>query len=419
MSTGANEVAREDFRYSKTGRSVFRTVHLADGRKIPTRLHIGSMNLNGEDAKSAFDYAFLRKRNSPMQSGNSEPIHTVDLFSGCGGLSLGAMEACRALGKSFLSVAAVDKDSSSLSVYERNFRSIQAYSNDITELVDGVIGSEPTDNELAFLGEVKVVDLLLAGPPCQGYSSLNNYTRQSDERNILYERVARFAEIAKPKHVLIENIPTVTCAKEGVVQSSVDLMRKLGYNVDSGVIDLSRIGVPQRRKRHVVVASISRTLIVEEVVEKYRVENQRSVKWAVGDLENEIPNGIFTSPTKHLVANIRRIKYLHENDVYDLPNRLRPPCQRKDGHGYKSMYGRMKANEPSQTITTGFLSPGQGRFIHPTRLRTITPHEAARLQGFPDYFDFSEASTRSSLSRMIGNAAPMKLSYVFCLELLA
>lgn len=414
-----SSVVGEEFKYSQSRRSVFRTVHLTDGRKISTRIRIDSMVPDREDAGSAFEYAYLRKRSEPVQSGHSELVRVVDLFSGCGGLSLGTKEACRALGNSFISVAAIDKDLESLRVYEKNFKPLKTYNADINDILDGAVGSKPTSNELRLLKQVRDVGVLLAGPPCQGYSSLNNYTRQSDERNILYERVARFVEIARPKHVLIENIPTVTYAKEKVVQRSVDLMCKLGYHVNSGVIDLAKIGVPQRRKRHVVVASTSKRLMVEEVVEKYRVKNQRSVMWAIDNLENEIPNGIFTLPTKHSEANIQRIKYLHENDVYDLPNRLRPPCHQKDGHGYKSMYGRMKATEPSQTITTGFLSPGQGRFIHPTRLRTVTPHEAARLQGFPDFFNFSEASTRGSLSSMIGNAVPMKLSYVFCLDLLA
>jgi Site-specific DNA methylase len=75
--------------------------------------------------------------------------------------------------------------------------------------------------------------------------------------------------------------------------------------------------------------------------------------------------------------------------------------------------------EPAPTITTGFLSPGQGRYIHPTRKRTITIHEAARIQFFPDFFDFTTAPNRESLKQMIGNAAPMKLSYIFALELLS
>jgi len=413
-----SSVLGEEFKYSQSRMSVFRTVHLTDGRKISTRIRIDSMVPGREDAGSAFEYAYLRKRSWPVQSGHSEFVRVVDLFSGCGGLSLGTMEACRALGNSFISVAAVDKDLESLRVYEKNFKPLKTYNADITDFLDGAVGSKPTTNELSLLREVGDVDVLLAGPPCQGYSSLNNYTRQNDARNALYERVARFVEIAEPKHVLIENIPSVTCGKERVVQRSIDLMRRFGYYVDSGVVDLATIGVAQKRRRHVLIAT-QKELSIREIMEKHRIKRKRSVRWAIADLEDEPPNGIFTTPTKHSEANMRRIEYLHKEACYDLPDWLRPPCHMRGNHRYKSMYGRMKFDEPSQTITRGFLSPGQGRFIHPTRLRTITPHEAARLQGFPDFFDFSEAKKRGSLSSMIGNAVPTKLSYVVCLNMLA
>ena len=87
-------------------------------------------------------------------------------------------------------------------------------------------------------------------------------------------------------------------------------------------------------------------------------------------------------------------------------------------HGYKSVYGRMYWDRPSQTITTGFTCMGQGRFVHPKRKRTLTPHEAARLQFIPDFFRFDEDLPRAALSEMIGNAAPPKLTYVLALELL-
>lgn len=83
------------------------------------------------------------------------------------------------------------------------------------------------------------------------------------------------------------------------------------------------------------------------------------------------------------------------------------------------MYGRLRYDAPAQTITGGFVSPGQGRFVHPSQERTLTPHEAARLQFFPDFFDFSAAQTRTGLAQMIGNAVPMTLAYVFCLEFIA
>jgi len=374
--------------------------------------------MDDKDAQSAFDYAFLTMHSPPVQSDYSQIIRTADLFCGCGGLSLGAAEACRVLGKRFLSVAAVDKDPVAVRTYKRNFPCSTTYSDEIEKVVDGEIGSEPTIRERIFLKEVGNIDVLLAGPPCQGYSNLNNHTRRKDGRNTLYERVARFTEIAKPKHVLIENVPAAIFGVEGAVKRTIKVIQGLGYAVDSGVVDLTTIGVPQKRKRYIVVASLSKKPSVKATIEKHRVEHVRSVKWAIGDLEDEPSTCIFTTASCLSQANMQRIEYLHQNDLYDLPEHLRPVCHRNGRHSYPSMYGRMKLDEPSQTITSGFQSPGQGRFIHPTRLRTLTPHEAARLQFFPDYFDFSEATTRAALAMMIGNAAPMKLSYVFVLDLL-
>jgi DNA (cytosine-5)-methyltransferase 1 len=103
-----------------------------------------------------------------------------------------------------------------------------------------------------------------------------------------------------------------------------------------------------------------------------------------------------------------------------LPNKLRPPCHRnKPDHRYKSMYGRLRWDQPAQTITTGFGSPGQGRYLHPDLPRTLTPHEAARVQFFPDWFDFGKAPSRSALAHCIGNAVPPKLGFAAARYLLA
>src|SRR5205814_201687 len=115
--------------------------------------------------------------------------------------------------------------------------------------------------------------------------------------------------------------------------------------------------------------------------------------------------------------NEPRIGWLRTHKGCDLPNRLRPPCQQGDVHTYKSMYGRLKWEKPAQTITSGYSSMGQGRYVHPDAKRTLTPHEAARLQFFPDWFDFGDRQ-RGSWATLIGNAVPLKLSYTIALWLL-
>lgn len=207
-------------------------------------------------------------------------------------------------------------------------------------------------------------------------------------------------------------------SKERVLENTIRLLDKCGYKIDTGIVALDELGVPQRRKRHVLIASMGMPILVKEAVNKYRVNEVRTVRWAIEDLEHPEPNGILNEPTNHSPDNLKRIKYLFEHDLYDLPDNMRPICH-QSGHSYKSMYGRMKYDEPAQTITSGYGCPGQGRFIHPTLSRALTPHEAARLQFLPDFYDFSKAKNRSSLATMIGNAVPMKLSYIFCLEFLA
>jgi DNA (cytosine-5)-methyltransferase 1 len=127
---------------------------------------------------------------------------------------------------------------------------------------------------------------------------------------------------------------------------------------------------------------------------------------------------MFDTASVASVDNVRRMQWLFNHDELDLPNRLRPPCHRSK-HSYVSMYGRLDWNEPAQTVTTGFGSMGQGRYVHPARQRTITPHEAARLQMLPDFWDFSSAGSRTALARLIGNAVPPPLATVICEEVLS
>ena len=136
----------------------------------------------------------------------------------------------------------------------------------------------------------------------------------------------------------------------------------------------------------------------------------RSIGWAIRDLETQVGGTPFDSGAAVSPDNRRRIAWLFDNKEYDLPNPQRPVCHHSK-HSYGSMYGRLRWSEPAQTLTTGFGSMGQGRYVHPSRRRTLTPHEAARVQTFPDYFDFG-ATSRTPLARMIGNAVPPLLNIV-------
>jgi DNA (cytosine-5)-methyltransferase 1 len=104
----------------------------------------------------------------------------------------------------------------------------------------------------------------------------------------------------------------------------------------------------------------------------------------------------------------KRINFLFDNQLYELPNEQRPPCHRDKAHSYDTVYGRLRWDRPAQTITSGFYCMCMGRYVHPEQRRTLTGHEAARLQFFPDFFDFSPAKSRTKLAEIIGNAVPPK-----------
>jgi len=144
-----------------------------------------------------------------------------------------------------------------------------------------------------------------------------------------------------------------------------------------------------------------------EVITRYNLVNGPNNRTATPDInvDARFPNPTWRASVPS-EENRRRIAYLFEHGRYNLPNALRPECHRDFEHTYNSMYGRLRWNRPAQTITSGYGSMGQGRYVHPGRRRTLTPHEAARLQTIPDWFDFAAAQTRTTLARMIGNAVP-------------
>ncbi|MGH8736729.1 MAG: DNA cytosine methyltransferase [Burkholderiales bacterium] len=344
-------------------------------------------------------------------------MRTVDLFSSCGLMSQGAADACRVLGKRFAPVLAVELNSIALDVYKTNFAPKRAECGDIRKLVNGRLGAKRTRVEKQFLKKLGEIQLVLGGPPCQGHSDLNNYTRRADPKNSLYNRMARFAELVKPKHIVIENVPAAVHAKSRVVQKTINRLRKLGYHVDSALVEVGKLGVPQGRRRHIVVASLTRKIVIADIVARFERES-RTTGWAIGDLLEAANKSVFDTASTPTKRNQQRIDYLFRQRLYNLPNRMRPKCHKNGDHSYMSVYGRLRWNRQAQTITTGFSSMGQGRFVHPKRHRTLTPHEAARLQFIPDHFRFDGVESKTALAEMIGNAVPPKLTYVIVLELL-
>jgi DNA (cytosine-5)-methyltransferase 1 len=307
-------------------------------------------------------------------------------------------------------VLAADIDADVMAILQRNLVVGAPRTDDVAKLFPGAPGSAPTEAEVKLAEGLGAVDYLTGGPPCQGHSDLNNHTRRADPKNILYLTMARAAEVLRPKYVVIENVAPVQWDKSGVVAKTSAALTAAGYEVGATVIDSSELGVPQRRRRYILVASRIAEVSPQKVladVNRGRCQHAvRTVRWAIQDLLDVDAEGTFDTPSTKSDANARRMAYLFEHGTYDLPDSERPDCHRDGGHSYRSVYGRLRWDRPAQTVTTGFGSMGQGRYVHPQRRRTITPHEAARLQTFPDWFDFGAQTRRGVLAKAIGNAVP-------------
>jgi DNA (cytosine-5)-methyltransferase 1 len=342
-----------------------------------------------------------------------ESLRLVDLFCGCGGLTLGVWEAARRKKRQLKVRLAVDSNLQPLQVFRSNFDTEAAATSieDVAALFPGGRGRRATQIELHTKQRLGRVDILVSGPPCQGHSDLNNSTRRNDPRNSLYLRVVRAAEVLQPRVVLIENVPTVQLDQQEVVAKSISWLAAAGYTMLQGVVKLSHLGLAQTRRRHVLVGiRHTNSLSLSDLLSPFPKEAAASAYLEGLEDEPLHYSQPFYQPARVTVQNQKRIDYLFDNDLFELPDRERPPCHRDKKHAYVSMYGRMHWDKPAQTLTSGFGSMGQGRYVHPKRRRLITPHEAARLQGFPDFFDFSTVRSITALRTMIANAVPPQFS---------
>jgi DNA (cytosine-5)-methyltransferase 1 len=366
---------------------------------------------------------------SPLQSIGSrsdKEISYIDLFSSVGGLSLGLEEAVKSLGFRPLPLLAVDVDDGALAIHKHNHGTKRVIHESVSSLIDFKVIGQGKNATLAYEPQVigsqmeelvGKVDVVLAGPPCQGHSTLNNYSRGDDPRNLLYLTVPAIAIALKAPVVIIENVPNVLNDVDNVVESTREILLQNGYEVTGTVLAAHQLGWAQTRKRYFLVATLGHTPIDLDVVREYFAHQPMPVSWALDKIKvsSEGKDHIMNQIAEMSPLNQTRIDWLFDNDAYELPNHIRPDCH-KDGHTYPSVYGRMKWTEPAPTLTTGFVSPGRGRFIHPRERRVLTPREAARLQGFPNWFDFSpptlSPSKRGQLAKWIGDAVPSILGYV-------
>lgn len=373
--------------------------------------------------ESAFWQSMLRSGTVGL-GGSATSLRVVDAFCGSGGLGLGVRLAAEAIGKAIEFAAIIDTDATALQIHKHNLGARRHLATSVASLVDfhvldagdqAQFGYEPeiVHDELRKIGPV---DIFIAGPPCQGHSNLNNHTRRQDPRNDLYVTAVALGVALGSEVILLENVPTVQNSHSDVVATAAGLLKAAGYGVSMAILRADELGAAQRRARHFLLAVRGRAIGSDylAVTGKRLALPAMPLSWAIGDLINKSPDNLLDTAPTLTPINVGRIDYLFDNNLYDLPDKERPDCH-KNGTTYTAVYGRMHWDRPAQTITTGFGTPGQGRYIHPLKRRLITPHEAARIQGFPDWFDFAPAQLpplRKNLAKWIGDAVHPMLGYV-------
>jgi len=407
--------------FKLNGKVLTRTV-VIDDQAILSKVRLTDPDKEDKADLATWWRAYL-KGARPKLSSKSSPLRTFDLFSGPGGLALGFRQAAEECGFSIESKAAIDVDKGALAVYKKNHKTLFTTFESAKMLVNwqplisrdsAKMFKPPTVLPILeqFVGKI---DVVLAGPPCQGHSNLNNHTRRADERNALYLIVPAMAIALEAPIVIIENVPGVLHDRQNVVKTTVSLLEEAGYHIEQGVHSASKMGWPQTRKRFFLIATKETTpLSIDSVAEALRVEHPFDIWWAIQEFANH-KNVNFMDHLPDLSdTNVKRVKYLFEKNIHNLPNSERPDCH-KNGNTYTAVYGRMHKDKPSPTLTGGFLSPGRGRFTHPTKPRVLTPREAARIQAFPDDYHFAAEEgvepARTHLAKWIGDAVPMPLGY--------
>ena len=316
----------------------------------------------------------------------------LDLFSGCGGLTLGLKQG------GFKVLGAVDIDPLSVETYRANHKEVTVWDVDIRDLapaqMQSSLGIRPGD-----------LDLLAACPPCQGFSTirtLNGALVVDDPRNDLLLEILRFVDVLRPRAVMIENVPGLAHDRRFHVFRK--RMEDAGYLGNQDVFNAAAYGVPQRRRRLIYLAGLgTRIPFAEPVPDKV------TVKDAIGGLPRAGESGdpihdMLERRTPRVMQMIRRIPK-DGGSRTDLPEEDQLDCHKRC-NGFKDVYGRMAWGEVSPTITSGCFNPSKGRFLHPEEDRAITMREASLLQGFPRQYKFPAGSGKSAIAMMIGNALP-------------
>lgn len=345
-----------------------------------------------------------------IYTNNSNNLSVIDLFCGIGGLSFG-------LKKAGLKISAgIDFDTDCKLAYEANVKA-EFIGTDISKI-------QGKDIEEAYWIK-EDIKVLVGCAPCQPFSSHSNKVRNKEgtkKWKLLYE-FQRLINETEPSIVSMENVPNLS--NKEVFKDFVEFLVKSGYNVSHSNVYCPDYGIPQKRRRLVLLASkLGEIKLIDPI---YDPSNYRTTKDAIGNLAPVEAGVVYDKDPLHRTTklselNLERIKASRPNGTWeDWEERLRLAChKKKSGNTYKSVYGRMSWDQPSPTITTQFYNYGTGRFGHPEQNRALTVREGALLQTFPSDYIFSKPDDDISISKLgihIGNAVPVDLGYIIGLSI--
>jgi DNA (cytosine-5)-methyltransferase 1 len=326
----------------------------------------------------------------------------IDLFCGCGGLTLGLKRA------GFKIIGAIDNDPIAIETYKENHPEVNVWENDIRKInissLRKTLGIKKGD-----------LDLLAGCPPCQGFSNLrtlNGAKKIIDNRNDLIFEFLRFVKELRPKTIMMENVPGLM--KDLRFSFFYHEIAMLGYKINYNVLNAGDYGVPQRRKRLLLLAGRKQKITFADKIESPTVKDFiRNLPKAgkSGDMLHDFPE-------RRSDSVLRRIMKIPKNggSRHDLPEKEQLRCH-KNCDGFKDIYGRLSWNKPAPTITSGCTNPSKGRFLHPSENRSITLREAALLQTFPMDYYFSIKKGKGAVAIMIGNALPPEFVFRHALQI--
>lgn len=330
-------------------------------------------------------------------------ITAVDLFCGAGGLTRGLLNS------GIKVTHGVDFDGCCKYAYEHNNSGTVFIHKSVTDLT-----SEDID---AYFGEAEI--RLLAGcAPCQPFSKYSSTRRSDDDKWKLLGEFQRVIEDCSPELITMENVPQLKT--HPIYIKFIEALLDAGYKIDHQIISCAKYGLPQLRKRLVLVGS--KLGPIKIIPPTHTSDNFVRVKDVISHLPKLNAGQRDPKDSLHFSAalspiNLQRIRHSKPGGTWrDWPVNLRTPCHtRKSGSTYASVYGRMDWEKPSPTITTQSYGYGNGRFGHPVQDRALSLREAAILQAFPSTYSFFEPGTEIStraLCTMIGNAVPVTLGEV-------